>query len=515
MIPVSHLIGDNGCGYLSGPLEVFWCLGLITGAGLCTTMRGMMRDRIRRNQYNNAALVYTLAKRYSVIAAVVILIVCAVVIMPVSSRMMSGGSSSLSFIFVGPAVFLSVFINLNIGYLNGTDNSKAAAIGETFYGVTMGLGMLAGAFFGHRYGINIAALLRNEEVSAMYGAIGAMIGICISELLTLIFLAAMTIIYQRTFRHMMRTEENRRSEYMSDISGRFIGGVLINGFQEFIIHAPVIVVLLLYRKLGNTAGMTDTGDAIGSFYSKFVVIIGILSVLSIARVQNSLKAVAAAASDSDNQLTGDRITRIFARVMYFAIPAVIFTTMMAPVIVQTFFTGRVTTVIQLMNFGTSLVILYGVMYTFVSVLIRLGYNREMLVISFVSLIVCSIISYFLMFKKDYAFTGAVTAAMLNYGLCIVACVIILFRNYHIRFHLLQTLLLPLVVSGVLGLLIRLISTPLYNAVGGVLTLVICIIPAWFAYNIACMLLRIVSASAMSRKLFGSVLVKIGQEMGVY
>ncbi len=515
MIPTSRVIGDNGCGYLSGTLEIFWCLSLLAGAGLTVTMRGLMRDRIRRNQYTNASQVFTLGKRYAFIAAFVLLLLNTCVIVPMCGRIFSGGGTSLIYVFIGPALFLSVFINLNIGYLSGTDNNRATVIGEIIYGVTSGLGMLAGSILGHRYGLNIAALLRNEDVSAMYGAIGAMMGICIAEVITLILLSAMTIIYQRTFRHLMRTEESRRHEHLSDVMGRFFGGIFANGVQEFIIHAPILLALILFRKYGVSAGMSDVGEAVGAFYSKYVSIISILSVLSIISVQGSMNGIVAAASESDNQLVADRITRMFARVTYFAIPAVIFVTMLATVIVSTIFTGRQTTVIQLFTIGSAVIILYGVMHAFVSALIRLGYNKEMLVISFLALIVGASVTFVLMFKRDGGLTGAVMGIMIDYALCALVCFIILYRNYRIRFRVVWTVLLPLVVAGLLGLAIRMISTPLFSALGGVLTLIICVIPAWFAYNVACMFLRVVSASAMSKKLFGQMFVKIGQEIGVY
>ena len=84
-IPLSHIIGDNGCGYFSGPFEIFWCLSLLAGAGLTVTMRGMMRDRIRREQYYNASQVYRLAKRYTVIAAALLLIICVTLYNPISN----------------------------------------------------------------------------------------------------------------------------------------------------------------------------------------------------------------------------------------------------------------------------------------------------------------------------------------------------------------------------------------------------------------------------------------------
>ena len=514
-IPLSHIIGDNGCGYFSGPFEIFWCLSLLAGAGLTVTMRGMMRDRIRREQYYNASQVYRLAKRYTVIATVLLLIICVTLYNPISNMILKDSGSRLAFLCVGPAVFLSLYVNLGIGYLSGTDNAHAAMMGEIVCGLASGIGMIIGGFLGVKYGQNIAALLRNSEVSAMYGALGSMIGICAGLFISLVFSLVMVIIYQRSFNHMIRSEDGRRNENISDISGRFTGGVLLDGAVEFLIHAPVLVSILLYRRYGIAAELTDTGDAIGAFFAKYIVITSILAILSVVPVQSSLKGIVAAASDSDNQLTSDRIVRLLGRVLYFAIPAVIFTTVLPNVIVPTLFTGRITTVIKLVSIGTGIVILYAVMYIFVSVLTRLGYGREMMIISIISLTAGGILIWFLMFKKDLGFTGAVIGMMVDYAIRIVICILILLRNFRLRMNLLMAVLLSVVISGVIGVLIKLVSTPLYNAVGGPLTLIICLIPAWFIYNVACMFFRVVSAGAMSKKFMGTLMVKIGQNLGIY
>ncbi|MCR5595995.1 MAG: polysaccharide biosynthesis C-terminal domain-containing protein [Lachnospiraceae bacterium] len=517
-IPISHIIGDNGCGYLSGPLEIFWCLMLIFGAGLTITLRGMMHDRVRREQYSNASMVFSFAKRYTFISAFVLLALCILLYNPVSSGLLMDKGCRIAFLFTGPAVFLALFINLNIGYLNGTDNMNYALIGEIIYAIAMGVCMIIGSLVGVKIGGNISALLKNDEVTAMYGAVGAMAGICVGEFVTLIALLAMTLFFQRSFRHMMRSETGRRSEHMGDISGRFLFGVFTDGLQELLLHLPVFVSILLFRRINLSVEGADPaviGASIGAFYSKFIVIVGIFSILGTIPVQSVLKGIAAAVNDSDTQLAADRITKLLARVAYYAIPATVFITVLAPVIMPTLFTGRITTATSLLGIGASVIFVYAMNYCFISVLIKLGYNREMLVVNAVSLVIGIVISVILAPKFDNGFTGILIGMLICYLLCSIVCVIILLRNFRLRFRLVQYYVIPIVIAGILGILIKLLSNVLYGVAGGVLTLIICVIPAWLIYNIACMVLRVVSAQAIKKKFMGPVLVRIGQSIGIY
>lgn len=517
-IPISHIIGDNGCGYLSGPLEIFWCLSLLFGAGLTITLRGMMHDRVRRGQLSNAAQVFAFAKRYTFIASILLFLISMVSFNLLGSKLMHDPGSRIGFLFVGPAVMLALFIDLNIGYLNGTDNMNAALMGEIIYALGMGLCMIVGSLVGVRIGTNISALLKNEEVKAMYGAMGTMAGLCVGELISLIILMAMTLVYQRSFKYMIRTESGKRTEHMSDISGRFVLGTLSDGMQELIMHLPVLIPIIVFRiSSARTEGADPalTGATVGAFYSKYIVVVGIIALLGVASVQGALKGIAAAVNDSDTQLASDRITRLFSRVTYFEIPAVIYTTMLAPVIIPALYTGRLTSAVQLLNVGTSLALIYSVTYCFMSVLIKLGYNREMLVISSGALVIGTVIGVLLMSRYETPFLGLVLGMMICYSLTLVVCVIILLRNFRIKFKLLQTFIIPLVVSGIIGVLIKLLSGVLFDVAGGIITLIICIIPAWFIYNLACMFLHVVSAGVLSKKFLGPMLVRLGQNLGVY
>lgn len=514
-IPVSRIIGDNGCGYLSGAFELFWCLTTLFGAGLYATMSGMMRDRIRRNQHANAGLIFRLAKSYTFICSIVILVILTLLHVSIGNRLFMDPGSRISLLFVGLSVFLGLIVNLNIGYLIGTGNRRAAIIGEVFYGLSMGIGMLLGSVIGIRTGGKIAALLRNEEVSAIYGATGAMIGICAGEFISMVLFVTMTLIYQRSFRHIMRSEENRRLEGPSDVAGKLFGGIFIDGIGELILYLPVLISIIIYRRYGTSVGMSDVGEAVGAFFSKYIVVTGVLFCLAVFPIQSSLKGIAAAYSDSDDQLCADRISVILARIIYFTVPAVVFVTMLSQLIITTIFTGRTTTAVALLNSGTFVVFIYSIAFLLISVLDRLGYSREMVIVGAISLVVGTVISYLLVTKKEAGFLGCVYGVMISMALCIIVCSIIILRNYPMHFKLVYHLVLPLVISGIIGLIIKLVSEPLSKAVGNILTLIICIVPAWLIYNTACLFFKVVSPKAMKRKLLGSVFVRIGQDLGLY
>lgn len=514
-IPLSHIIGDNGMGYLSGPMEVFLGLTLLLGSGLTITMQGMIRDRFKRDQFRNAGQVFRYGRRYAVICAILMMAANLAGFSFVSTKVLADGGQRLAYLGVGPAVALAIIISLIKGYLAGTENSAVVVIGEIFEAVTIGVCMIIGGIWGQKYGSGIAALLRTEDVSAMYGALGTMVGLVCAEFITVILFTVMAIFYRRSFMHLMKSDSSRRVEYASDVSSKLIGGMVEDGLLNMLIQLPILILLIMFRRNGINTEADNVNSMVGVFYAKYLGIVGVLSGLAVLPVSNGVRGIIAANFEGEEQLAAERFNRVFARVLYFAIPATIFVTVLTPVILKTVFTGMITTATTVLYEGTSLVILYALTYMFMSILNRLSYNKEVIFLTALSLIATSVLGFFLLYKggKGLPFVGILL--MIYFAIDVILCLILIIRNMRIRLFIVQQLVLPVIVSGIIALAIKLLSGVLINYIGGILTLVVCIIPAWILYNIACIFLRCVSASQMDKKFLGGMFVAIGQNMGIY
>lgn len=514
-IPLSHIIGDNGVGYLSGPMEIFIGLSLLFGSGFTLTMHGMMRDRVRHDQYRNAGQVFRLGKRIAFISSILITLISILAYDFVSSKILFDGGQRLAFLFTGPAIAVSIFVSLNKGYLLGTENGQACIFAEILEAVFDGIGLILGAIVGQRYGIKIAALLHYDDVSAMYGAMGAMIGLLLGEIITLIVYVVMVIIYQRSFRHLTRGDISRRVEYTSDVSSRLISGFVFDGLQNMIIQLPILLLIIFYRRYGVNAEISNVNSMVGAFYAKYLSVVGIISGFAVIVIPNGAKGILAAFNDNEEMYAADRFGKLLARIAYFTIPAVVFTTLLTPVIIDALFNGMITTASSTLTVGSFVIILYALMYLFMSVLLRMDYNKELLFISGISIVAVIVLGFIFVDKQGKGLTGMAITLMIFYGINMIFDLFVLLRNIRIRINLISQIVLPLIVAVITGLVLKLISGVLLGAVGSVITLAICIIPGWIIYNIACIFLRVVNASQMERKLFGPIFVKIGQNMGIY
>jgi len=514
-IPLSRIIGDNGMGFLSGPMEMFMLFSLLFGSGLTGSMKAMMYERVNRSHYRNAGLVFALAKRYAFVVSIAMLILNVVFYDIFCKKILLDNGQRLAYLFVGPAVFLSIFIYLNRGYLAGTDNVFVMVIGEIIESIAIGVFMILGAIIGVKKGQSIAALLRFDDVTAMYGALGAMIGLCIGLLIGLLSYIIVVLIYQKTFRHLMKSDTVRRTEYSSDIFRKLFSGIFLDGALSFIIQLPIILLIIFYRKNGIVNAAENVNSMVGVFYSKYLSIVGLISAFAVFHIDGGMKGIVMAYNDDENHNATERMLRLSGRVLYFVIPASIFVIMLSGIIIPTLFTGMVTTVTSVLSVGGLVIIFYPLMYLFMKVLVKLNYHTEVIILSLISFVIAGLFGFIFVCKKGNGLSYMAVSLIIFYALNSIMGLVVLIKNLGLKIQLLKHIVFPIIISGTIGILVKLISSALFSVIGGIVTISISIVLMWFIYNFACIFLRVVSAGAMNKKLLGIIFVRIGQNLGIY
>ena len=90
--------------------------------------------------------------------------------------------------------------------------------------ITMLIAVLSGGRFVYEgYGIKAAALYQNDAVAYAYGAMGAVFGLVIAELITLIYLLFVFALYSGAWKRQLMQDNGRRLESGGEIAGMLIG----------------------------------------------------------------------------------------------------------------------------------------------------------------------------------------------------------------------------------------------------------------------------------------------------
>lgn len=205
VLVLGRRIGDNGIVYMTVAAAAYALLWAAVGGGLSDTLGRLLRSRRNRGQYRNIIKM----RRSAMIFQMVLGMAGGVLLCLLAGRLAEGlfGIRYSVFIIMGlsPAVFLRAVSSVFMGYFQGEGSELPTAAGGILRSIfVLGFGLLFSGILGE-YGEKAGRLLREENFSAMYGGLGVVLAVCLSEALILLFLA---LIY--------RMGRNRRAEGRQD-----------------------------------------------------------------------------------------------------------------------------------------------------------------------------------------------------------------------------------------------------------------------------------------------------------
>ena len=190
-IPLTWILGAEGLGLYQLIFPVFSLLIVLSSSGMPTSISKMTANRLSNGDYAGVRAVF----KVSLITMVVVGLVASILIAGLSytiALLQGNTGSTLGYLGIAPAVFFVCVLSVFRGYFQGHSNMIPTALSQIIeQGGKLVFGLLfAYLFLG--YGIE-------------WGAFGAILGVTISEILTV---AVLCIFYLKTRKKESAQAEN-------------------------------------------------------------------------------------------------------------------------------------------------------------------------------------------------------------------------------------------------------------------------------------------------------------------
>ena len=190
-IPLTWILGAEGLGLYQLIFPVFSLLIVLSSSGMPTSISKMTANRLSNGDYAGVRAVF----KVSLITMVVVGLVASILIAGLSHTIASlqgNTGSTLGYLGIAPAVFFVCVLSVFRGYFQGHSNMIPTALSQIFeQGGKLVFGLLfAYLFLG--YGIE-------------WGAFGAILGVTISEILTV---AVLCIFYLKSRKKEYNSSQN-------------------------------------------------------------------------------------------------------------------------------------------------------------------------------------------------------------------------------------------------------------------------------------------------------------------
>ena len=485
-IPLANTIGLIGTSYYDTAYPYYSWLLVISTSGLPTAISKMVSERVTLGDYRGAHRVFATAMQ----------ILCCIGLL--TSILMFFGSDYIArlhllpeatycFKALAPALFFVALMCAYRGYMQGMQQMVPTAISQ----VVEQVGKLV-------VGLSLAFLLLDKGPE--YAAMGALIGVTVSELLALLYVM---LSYRRRWPKIRARLERSVRREVEPVAGRLIAialpitiGASIGPLSSVVDSALIIRILL---KLGYAKETAQT--AFSLMRTNVATLTNMPGVLTMALAMSLVPAISAFSAKRDHAGIQDTARLGLKLALIIGLPCAVGLFVLASPILSMLYPnlteGELTLAVDLMHTSSIGVIFLSLVQSMTGVIQGMGKPNVPVFNLFIGFVlkVASLLA--LMNIPQVNIQGAAVSTVVCYAFAGIADTIYVIRRAKLRLGLVDVLLKPVLSSGVMGFVVFMIYSFMQEMEHQVLPTLAAVAVGVFAYGVMAIYFRFFSREELA------------------
>lgn len=485
-IPLANTIGLIGTSYYDTAYPYYSWLLVISSSGLPTAISKMVSERVTLGDYRGAHRVFTTAMQ----------ILCCIGLL--TSILMFFGSDYIArlhmlpeaaycFKALAPALFFVALMCAYRGYMQGMQQMVPTAISQ----VVEQVGKLA-------VGLTLAFMLL--DAGPEYAAMGALIGVTVSELLALIYVM---LSYRRRWPKIRARLERSVRREAEPVAARLIAialpitiGASISPLASVVDSALIIRILL---KLGYAKETAQT--AFSLMRTNVATLTNMPGVLTMALAMSLVPAISAFSAKRDHAGIQDTARLGLKLALIIGLPCAVGLFVLASPILSMLYPnlteGELTLAVDLMHTSSIGVIFLSLVQSMTGVIQGMGKPNVPVFNLFIGFVlkVASLLA--LMNIPQINIQGAAVSTVVCYAFAGIADTIYVIRRAKLRLGLVDVLLKPVLSSGVMGFVVFMIYSFMQDLEHQALSTLAAVAVGVFAYGVMAIYFRFFSREELA------------------
>lgn len=477
-IPLANTIGLIGTSYYDTAYPYYSWLLVISSSGLPTAISKMVSERVTLGDYRGAHRVFTTAMQ----------ILCCIGLL--TSILMFFGSDYIArlhmlpeaaycFKALAPALFFVALMCAYRGYMQGMQQMVPTAISQ----VVEQVGKLA-------VGLTLAFMLL--DAGPEYAAMGALIGVTVSELLALVYVM---LSYRRRWPKIRARLERSVRREAEPVAARLMAialpitiGASISPLSSVVDSALIIRILL---KLGYAKETAQT--AFSLMRTNVATLTNMPGVLTMALAMSLVPAISAFSAKRDHAGIQDTARLGLKLALIIGLPCAVGLFVLASPILAMLYPnlteGELTLAVDLMHTSSIGVIFLSLVQSMTGVIQGMGKPNVPVFNLFIGFVlkVASLLA--LMNIPQINIQGAAVSTVVCYAFAGIADTIYVIRRAKLRLGLVDVLLKPVLSSGVMGFVVFMIYSFMQEMEHQVLPTLAAVAVGVFAYGVMAIYFR--------------------------
>ena len=461
-----RIFGDKGAGFCSVPNTLFFLLYISFVLAAQKSVYVMVRLRARRSQFINAETNMKRSMRMFSLAGIVIAAILGLGSFSIAKNVLGSGKVYFQLIIVAVSLVLLCPQGVLRGYLQGLGYTKPIVISDLL--------------------ISVNDLFHGDEYSAISGASGMMIGLLIGSLIGLFQILISYSIRKKEIAGIVKNGAPRYLDNKNDVYTSIRPIIYLYASALLMLLVDNIVYNLLQIKADNTVDMIARYGAYSGRVVSFVIFISFLCCIPFIKSWNR---VMARVERDEIEGARDRLKKLLHFTYLLLIPVFTAVFVVADSI-QIAIYGKSTSEVSGIFRLASIMILLLALGVLVSWLLNhMGKSLLLTINLTISWAVHIGLLILLSIVMGNKIESIVLAQIVSFLIYDVSCMFMILKMLKLRANMLMNIGIPLLASGVSGLVLLALDRIFVNLIGEVLTLVISLIVFVIVYLVLMVVLK--------------------------
>lgn len=495
-MPLGNMLGMVGVGYFNSVYVIYTPIYAISMAGLPIAVSRMVAESVALNRHKEARAILHTARKIFFIMGLAGTILMLIISVPYA-MFISGVKTFPVLLAVTPSIFLCCFLSSYRGYYEGLRNMIPTAVsqiiealgklilGLVFAGAIMNYGesaynsaAAAGTTVIKLFGVQVSSLSEAYSATYPWAAAGAMLGVTLGSLVSLIYLAIMHRVKgdQFTREELVNSPEPPKNKEIGKTmfkiaipillsslvlnATNLIDAVTIQGRLINAIEAGPDIIHNMFRasidadianKLLDITNLNDFKTFLYSAYNTSVDFKNLVPMITVSLGVSALPAVSAAWAVKDRTAIKSSVNTVIRASMMIALPAGIGMGVLAqPILNLIYGRGLLADDVQMMaplvavfGFTTAIVSLSTPLTNVLQAIGRTDIPVKSMIVAAIIKIICNFV---LVGNPRFNIYGAVIGTVLFYAVSVIINLIFVIKETHVKLDIMADFIKPLVAS---------------------------------------------------------------------
>ena len=328
------------------------------------------------------------------------------------------------------------------------------------------------------YGEKVSALLQNEDYTSAYGAMGASAWILLPAVLTLLYLAALYLLYRRNLKAQSR-ELSKAADGSLHVFHMLIGGGALYSLFFLVTNGKVLAGEMILMS-GKSAAESLFSEW-GRFYGKVLPIIGIAEALICILLLPAVRRLLVLEERDETRLAREKLKILIHQGAAVSIPAAVFLAVFSENVLNVLYGGNNAVAAGWLAFSAVGIVFFTFMTLFLEILSKGRKHLLAAGISGAAFLVYLGVLFIVESGKLSGINGLVFAELLSLALAAGGSFYFVCRRFSYRQEWLKTFAVTVVAAAVSGTVGMLLNKGLSGVLGDLISLLICLVISILIY----------------------------------